>query len=110
MGIIETLKDTISVIQKADNLDLYKRMLELQTQVFALVEENRTLHERLAMKEKLSFRDNYYWIGDEGPYCSPCWDGAGKLVRIHKKKGYNPICPNCKTMVEEGGGFTFDVG
>lgn len=102
MGILDTVKDVVTLMQKVDNIELIRRMLELQTQVVALNEENLALKERLTTQEQLSFRDNFYWRGDDGPFCSSCWDDKAKLVRIHKTPGYVPVCPNCKTRVPSG--------
>jgi hypothetical protein len=97
MGALETLKETIGLIQKVDNIDLYRRMLDLQTQVHALIDENRALKETLSRREGLTFSKNAYWMGEDGPFCSPCWDGKATLVRLHLQKGFHPRCPNCGT-------------
>jgi hypothetical protein len=31
---------------------------------------------------------NYYFVGDEGPYCQPCYDGRDKLVPLLPQKHY----------------------
>lgn len=102
MGILDTLKEAVGLIQKVDNIDLYRRMLELQTQVYSLVEENRALKERLTVREQLTFKGNAYWMGDSGPFCSRCWDVEWKLVRIHASRaGIVPSCVNCATSVSD---------
>lgn len=103
MGIIDTLKETVGLIQKVDNIDLYRRMVELQTEVYSVIEENRALKEKLATREKLTFRRNCYWIGDDGPFCSRCWDVDGKLVRLHLKTALRlpPECPSCNRVARE---------
>lgn len=97
MGVVENLKDAVGIIQKIDNIELYKRMLELQSQVFALLEENRTLKEQAANREHGEFRDNAYWVKGDGPYCSSCLDNDGKLIRLHIRTGNVPQCPVCQT-------------
>ena len=99
MGVLDTLKEAVGLMQKVDNIELYKRMLELQSQVVTLVEENRALNERLVTREKLSFSKNAYWLDDAGPFCSSCWDKEGKLVRLHgasKDSAGSPQCPVCR--------------
>lgn len=98
MGILDTLKETVSLMQKIDNVDLYRRMLELQTQVMALFEENRSLKEQLATRAQLTFKKNAYWMNDDGPFCSRCWDTEGKLVRLHLRQECIPHCPSCKHL------------
>ena len=87
MGLVENIKETAKLIQKIDNLDLYKRILDLQSEVMELVDENRRLKEELRVNTELTFDKNAYWIGTgkprEGPFCSCCWDGSGKLIRLH---------------------------
>src|SRR5688572_8601623 len=98
MGILDTLKDAVGLMQKVDNIDLYKRMLELQTQVVSLVEENRLLKEKLGTREQLRFEKNAYWMKDNGPFCSNCWDTKANLVRLHVAQANSvtsPQCPAC---------------
>ena len=95
MGAVDTLKEVVGLIQKVDNIDLYRKVMSLQEQVYELFEENRLLKERLTMRETLQFKSNAYWRGDEGPFCSSCWDGEQKLVRLHIQRSYHPRCPTC---------------
>jgi NAD-dependent SIR2 family protein deacetylase len=96
MGIYDAIKDAVQVAQKIDNIDLQKQLLALQTQVVDLVEENRTLKATIATRAELTFARNSYWRGDDGPYCSRCWDAKGTLVHMHIQKGAYPRCPNCE--------------
>ncbi len=97
MGLIETTKEVVGLLQQIDNLELYRRMIELQQQAYALVDENRVLKERLATRDELTFRKNAYWRGEaDGPFCSPCWDSKSTLIRLHVRQGYQPQCPSCK--------------
>ena len=56
----------------------------------ALKDENRSLSERLHIKQKLVFRNNRYWLpkedgSDDGPFrpfCTACQDSDGKLIRM----------------------------
>jgi len=105
MGILDTAKDVITLVQKADNLELVKQVLALQSDIMKMMEENRELKEeirgltdKLRTRAKLVFRDNTYWMetetGQDGPYCSPCHDTGQILVRLHKTSiGF--MCPAC---------------
>ena len=102
MGVIETVKDIGVLVQKLDNMDLVKRLVELQEQVYEVVtenrdlkEQNRSLREKLATRQQLAFRKNAYWRDDDGPFCSRCWDSDGQLVRLQTQQGYHPQCPKC---------------
>ena len=98
MGVIDTVRETVSLIQQVDNIEILRKMLALQTQVVELFEENRALKEKLTVRDSLEFRDNTYWRGSDGPFCSPCWDGKSLLVRLHSFKSGNVHCPVCKSM------------
>ena len=107
MGAIDTLKALGTLVQKLDNLELLKRMVELQEQVFSLVTENQELRresqrlsEQLAQRDQVEFRQNSYWKGDEGPFCSRCFDVERRSVRMLKSEGCYPLCPNCGIFAE----------
>ena len=103
MGILDTLKDAVTLIQKADNIELNKTILDLQSQVYAQFEENRRLKEKIVTREQLVFRTNAYWTRDanDGPFCSRCWDAEALLIHLHTRRGYYPECPKCKTHAED---------
>jgi hypothetical protein len=50
---------------------------------------------------QLSFRKNSYWQGDDGPFCSRCWDSERKLVRLLIRRGFQPVCPACHITAED---------
>ena len=107
MGVVDTLKETIGLIQKVDNIDLYRQMLDLQTQVMSLLEENKSLRTTLETRATLTFKSDAYWRdGNEGPFCSRCWDDEKKLIRLHLG-GLAPACPKCKTAGGPGARHRF---
>lgn len=109
MSIVDNIKDVANIVRKADNIDLYRQILDLQQEALELVEENNNLKTELQeirkstdIQEKLVFEDNSYFIRDEyrndGPYCTTCWDYEGKLVRMHEQKFdnfTNNYCDSC---------------
>jgi hypothetical protein len=108
MGVVDTVKDVAFLIQKTDNVDLLRRAVELQQQVYALVDENRTLQdqvrvlkEKLATRDQMAFRKNAYWKADEGPYCPRCFDAESLVVRMLVTRGFNPECPKCHTIAAD---------
>ena len=53
MGILDTAKDVITLVQKADNLELVKQVLALQSDIMKMMDENRTLKdENCALKNR----------------------------------------------------------
>jgi hypothetical protein len=103
--IVDTLRDVVALIQKANDVELHRISLDLQTQVFGLLEENRGLKEKLATRESLTFdtKKNSYWKGADGPYCSACFDSGGMLIRLHQVHDLSPMCPKCQTVAVESG-------
>ena len=99
MGILDTAKEAVQLVQKIDNIELYRQILDLQSEALKLVEENgvlksriRELEEKFVIKQQLLHRENAYWISVEdgtprdvrdGPFCVHCWDKDQKLVRLH---------------------------
>lgn len=76
--------------------DLYDDFLDLKAIVLRLTEENAELRRELSEQDqkpqKPEIRQvgetNYYFVGDQGPYCQPCYDGSGKLVPLMPRHNY----------------------
>ena len=112
MSLIENVKTAVEVVQKSDNIDLMKKMMAIQSDAWELQQENQKLKERIRELERkreidseLDFQGNKYWSmpegGErEGPYCSPCWDDKGKLIRLHRwPNGNGWECGVCKKRI-----------
>lgn len=95
MGIVDTLKDVVTLVQKTDNIELVKQLLSFQTQALEMQEENRALHERtkeleraLDFAKSLRFEAPFYFAADDKvPYCARCWEA--KRRAIHLKSDWN---------------------
>lgn len=118
MGVIENVKELAATIQKIDNIDLYRKILDLQGEVQNLVQDNRQLRDqvhdleqRWATHQKLVFRHNVYWLpteagGEDGPFCTNCWDNRKTLIRMHQKADVNDTwCPTCKDNINVTGKY-----
>lgn len=118
MGIIDNAREVVKVVQQIDNVELYRKILDLHSEIMKLVEENRNLKveitrltEALKIKESLQFQNDAYWTmkpdgtPKDGPFCSKCWDKERQLVRLIKMP--NPDyshCPSCKIGINVAGG------
>ena len=112
MGFYDAFKDVINIAQKADNIELYKRLLDLSAQALDLQDENlRLKEENKELKKKkdlesliIRHRDSYITLKDDATellYCSHCYDSDQKLIQLQcDYEGGSYICPHCKT-----GGF-----
>jgi regulator of replication initiation timing len=114
MSIVDNVKDVAKIVKQIDNIELYKKILDLQAEAMKLVGENtelkneiRSLKEKLSLKETLKFRYNVYWrvkddSKEEGPFCSKCWDTEEKLVHmIIKDDDSWARCPACRLAIEK---------
>ncbi len=110
MGIIDNFKDVFKVADTLNNLDLYKKLTELQTRTMEVEEENRALKDQiaqltkeLATNESLKHDGERYWREKDGqrdgPFCAVCWDIDKKLVRMRRYRshsgGLDYVCDYC---------------
>jgi hypothetical protein len=110
MGWYEDSKSVLEFIQKSDNIDLVKKMLDIQKQSMDLLEENRKLKEnvkelegKLKFKGKLIHRNNAYWFEEAGrqvPICTGCWDANSHQIRLKDFENGFAECPICKNTFE----------
>jgi|SRR5690625_2462112 len=105
MDIIKGIKEVADVVRKADNIELYRQILDLQKEALDLVEENHELKNEIRelkkvpdLQKKLTFKNNAYYLDNDdvadGPFCSTCWDARDMLVRLHDND-YGFICDHC---------------
>lgn len=107
MGLYDGIKDIAKVMQQADNIELYRQLLDLsaqaldlQAEVNRLKEENEELKKKRDMSGKVvRHLEPYVTIRDEEPtlyYCSHCWDTANQLIQLDCND-YNGTfeCPHC---------------
>jgi hypothetical protein len=108
MGLVENLKDAADIAQKIGNIELYRKIVELEGEVIELTrklrlleDQNENLNRALEVKKEVTYNAPFYYAkGEQNPYCSKCWELDKKLVHIsrgiHMSSGYTYSCPNCK--------------
>lgn len=107
MGLYEGIKDVANVIQKADNIELYGKLLDLSAQALELQKENTRLEDennKLRKQEDLTQRiirhsETYITLKDDNAkimYCSCCWDSSNKLIQLKKYEYGDYSCLICK--------------
>jgi len=107
MGLYDAMKDAVNMAQKADNIELYKQLLDLsaqaldlQAEVAKLREENAELRKRQNVSAKIVRHEGaYITLTDDKKelyYCSRCWDMDERLVQLNCNQ-YNGTfeCPHC---------------
>ncbi len=111
MGIIENAKDLAELIKKAGDVELYRRIVELEGEVIELTHENRSIKEELRQRgeqgeiqRSLEHDGEKYWRNHDGkkdgPFCATCWDVDSKLVRMRSyhdvRDRLRHVCEYCR--------------
>ena len=108
MSFYDAFKDAISVAQKADNVELYRQLLDLsaqaldlQAEVARLREENVALRKLKDISEKIIRHEEPVVTidGDDKNlyYCSHCWDSQQLLIQINCHNDGTFNCPHCNS-------------
>ena len=85
MSIVSDAKEIADLVKKMGDVDLYRRIVELQGEVTELASRNveieselRAVKGKLELRASLAFRQPYYWReGDDVPYCQVCFEKSG---------------------------------
>lgn len=90
-GKMADLMDTV--------LNVRQQMLDLQQKYMEVLDENRRLKEAVAPREKTTLKFGcYQFEGDDGLYCTVCYDTKNKKVRASRILGHY-ICGACKAAL-----------
>lgn len=112
MGLYDAFKDAISVAQKADNLELYRQLLDLsaqaldlQAEIAKLTEENKKLKAELTTKSAIVRHKGAYITleSDEKaiPYCAICYGTKGQFLQLMDYDTTHYWCYNCRQYIEK---------
>jgi len=109
MGVVENMKDVADIVKKFNDIELNRRILDLENEVLDLARARRRGEERieelertLKFKGALAFKEPFYWLaGDEVPFCPHCWEKEQKAIHVvHQWTEGGETrrdCPSCKT-------------
>ena len=110
MAIYDIVKDAIGIAQKADNIDLYKKLLEIGQMALDLQNENAELKKKIEElarsrqfeKDIIRYREPYYTLKGDGEeaniyYCATCLGMENKKIQMITLDENKLICPACKT-------------
>lgn len=112
MGFVDKIIETAKLAQRIDNIELYRKILDLQAEALDLVEQIRQkdevikdLQEKLAIQGQMKYEAPFYWRIDgdarDGPYCQQCWDNNRKVIRLQGDRHGAWDCPTCKSTYFE---------
>lgn len=106
MSVVENVKEIADLIKKAGDVELYRRIVNLEGEVLDLTRRNRELENMieelqrtLNVSKKLCFRAPFYWAqGDGVPYCPRCWEEKQKTIHAHSSVQGSTWyqCPVCQ--------------
>ena len=89
MGLYDALKDAISLAQKADNLELYRQLLDLSAQAIDLQEEVNCIKKRKIEEVRIvRHKQPYLTLLDDSQqlkYCATCWDVDRILIQMNEQ-------------------------
>jgi len=97
MGLFDVVDHVKEIAELADaynHRDLYAKIVNLQSEVLKISEDNmklsarvRELEQQQEIAAKIKREGNVY-VGTpdnprgDGPFCIPCWDGSQKLINL----------------------------
>lgn len=107
MSLYDAMKDAVSLAQKADNIELYRQLLdlsaqalELQAEVAHLKEENTALRQKLLKKDAIVRHKQPYITFAEDKltlkYCAICWDSDEKTIQMDESMASGCIRLFCR--------------
>ena len=110
MSIIDNAKEIASLVQKLGDIDLYRKIVELEGEIIELTKEKRQLDEKLSeitrsqvIIDKLHFDAPFYTNADSSElYCARCIESDRRAIHVAKlgelemrRRVY--LCPQCKS-------------
>ena len=109
VGLYEGIKDVAKVVQQADNVELYRKLLDLssqaldmQAEIATLQKENEELKNKLHRKKRI-LRHKGIYITLEGEqsgivYCSSCYGKDDTFIQMFDYDEECYRCPVCKVF------------
>src|SRR5499427_6448984 len=90
MNILDRAKDVAQAVHEIKNLELSQRIVNLHSDIVALVEENvrlkdeiKELKETLRLKREMKYKEPFYFVdGDDVPFCPACWESKSQPVHL----------------------------
>lgn len=114
MSLYDGIKDAAKLMQQADNIDLYRKLLDLSAEALDLQAENaqlkeelRELHRQKDVTDRI-IRHKHPFItllGEpEQKYCATCWGKEKQFIQMLSYIYYGAPtlrCPNCKSCCDD---------
>jgi hypothetical protein len=113
MGVIENAKEVAELIKKYNDVELNRRIVNLEIEVAELQRDKIRLEAKVAeqqaklqQKQAMQFRVPYYWQdGDKVPFCPKCWEASGLGIHLTEPyrmaSGIGRKCVQCEEIYWE---------
>ena len=117
MSLYDGIKNVAKIVQQADNIELYRQLLDLsaqaldmQAEIARLKEENAELKKKRDIESSIIRYDQTYITleGDDQkiPYCAVCWGKDHTLIQMRKYisndgKTHMLSCGICENFCED---------
>jgi hypothetical protein len=109
MDIIGNVKEIADLAKKYDDIEFYRKIVELEGEVIELTRQLRQaeckgeeLEEKLTLKTRMKFEQPFYYQdGDSVPFCPRCYEAEIKAVHvvlIGQGERTRWDCPACNKM------------
>lgn len=108
MSIINNAKEIADLVKKLGNIELYKKIVDLEGDIIGLSRENHQqklkindLEEQIQIDQEMVFKNPFYYRGDDSqPYCQKCWESDKKPIHLHGPDTIEGVvtyyCYNCE--------------
>lgn len=117
MGFYDAMKDAVALAQKADNIELYRQLLDLsaqaldlQDEVVKLREENAELKKGKDIESRLIRHHQPFLTLSKDQlnikYCATCWDNERKLIQMKPTSPLSTpelLCNVCRNRCKDEG-------
>ena len=112
MGFYDAMKDAVNLAQKADNIELYRQLLDLsaqaldmQAEIARLTAENEELKKNQELKAKvIRHKEAYITLSDDKlstPYCAVCYGNNGQFIQLLNYDKQTYFCCKCSIYIEK---------
>jgi hypothetical protein len=101
VNVVAEVKEIADLVKKVGDIELYRRIVNLESEVMELTRRNRELEEAISVAKEMRFKKPFWYADGEGdPYCPACWEGPkirSHLLPPHPDYNSNDsyVCPQC---------------
>lgn len=110
MGIVNNVKEIANIIKKIDDVELYRKIIDLEGEIIELTQEKRNAENRIEqleefqkLTEEMEYKSPFWYKkGDETPFCPRCWEKDKNDIHLLVYSGNHFRCPQCNEKFMPG--------